>query len=162
MPIIIALCVLLVVLNTLLHFEVLAILSWRLPGMQIASRLKLVVVVLAAFAAHAAEISLYALAAWASIVLLGIGDLSGPGGAGFVSFLYFSAETYTSLGFGDIVPSGPLRLLAGVETLNGLLLIGWSASYVYISMERFWDVAAGANASPRPAVHERTRSDAGS
>jgi hypothetical protein len=36
------------------------------------------------------------------------------------------------------VPSGSLRLLAGVEALNGLLLIGWSASYVYIAMERFW------------------------
>jgi hypothetical protein len=25
-----------------------------------------------------------------------------------------------------------------VEALNGLLLIGWSASYAYIAMERFW------------------------
>ena len=39
---------------------------------------------------------------------------------------------------GDLTPSGPMRLLAGVEALNGLLLIGWSASYIYISMERFW------------------------
>jgi hypothetical protein len=31
-----------------------------------------------------------------------------------------------------------MRLLAGMEVLNGLLLIGWSASYTYISMERFW------------------------
>jgi hypothetical protein len=29
-------------------------------------------------------------------------------------------------------------LLAGAEALNGLLLIGWSASYTYIAMERFW------------------------
>ena len=29
-------------------------------------------------------------------------------------------------------------MLAGGEALNGLLLIGWSASYTYISMERFW------------------------
>jgi len=25
-----------------------------------------------------------------------------------------------------------------VEALNGLLLIGWSASYTYFAMERFW------------------------
>jgi diguanylate cyclase (GGDEF)-like protein len=31
-----------------------------------------------------------------------------------------------------------MRLLAGAEALNGLLLIGWSASFIYISMERFW------------------------
>ena len=58
--------------------------------------------------------------------------------------LYFSAETFTSLGFGDIVPTGSLRLLAGFEALNGLLLIGWSASYIYISMERYWGKDQGA------------------
>ena len=52
--------------------------------------------------------------------------------------MYFSAETYTSLGFGDVTPDGPVRLLVGAETLNGLLLIGWSASFLCISMERFW------------------------
>jgi hypothetical protein len=31
-----------------------------------------------------------------------------------------------------------LRLLAGAEALNGLVLIGWSASFTYIAMERFW------------------------
>ena len=35
-------------------------------------------------------------------------------------------------------------VLAGAEALNGLLLIGWSASYLYIAMERFWnDQGAG-------------------
>ena len=42
------------------------------------------------------------------------------------------------LGFGDVVPNGPLRLLAGAEALNGLLLIGWSASFLYLEMERWW------------------------
>jgi hypothetical protein len=51
-----------------------------------------------------------------------------------------SAETYSSLGFGDVIPFGAIRLVAGVEALNGLLLIGWTASYVYIAMERFWNV----------------------
>ena len=27
---------------------------------------------------------------------------------------------------------------AGVEALNGLLLIGWSASFTYLAMERYW------------------------
>jgi len=59
--------------------------------------------------------------------------------------MYFSAETFTSLGFGDLVPVGSIRPLAGVEALNGLLLIGWSASYAYIAMERFW--SAGGDSS---------------
>lgn len=28
--------------------------------------------------------------------------------------------------------------LAGAQVLDGLLLIGWTASYNYIAMERFW------------------------
>jgi Ion channel len=52
--------------------------------------------------------------------------------------LYFSVETFTSTGFGDILPSGPVRMVAGAEALNGLLLIGWSASFTYLAMERFW------------------------
>lgn len=55
----------------------------------------------------------------------------------------FSAETYSSLGYGDVIPGGALRLLAGVDVLNGLLLSGWSASCTYISMERFWSDAGG-------------------
>jgi hypothetical protein len=55
-----------------------------------------------------------------------------------VIFAAFLAETYTSLGYGDVVPRGDVRLLAGIEALNGLLLIGWSVSYTFIAMERFW------------------------
>jgi hypothetical protein len=139
MLLIVALCLTLVAATTLVHFEVLALLSAKLPRMRVASRLKLVIVILATFSAHAAEIALYAATIWACVALAGVGGLAGPAGASFSSCLYFSAETFTSLGFGDIVPSGPLRLLAGAETLNGLLLVGWSASYTYLSMERFWD-----------------------
>ena len=52
---------------------------------------------------------------------------------------YFSAATYTSLGFGDIVPIGHMRMIAGAEALNGLLLIGWSVTFSFLTMEEFWD-----------------------
>ncbi len=58
----------------------------------------------------------------------------------FATLFYFSTETFTSLGFGDMMPVGPIRMLAGIEALNGLLLIGWSASYLYIAMERYWGI----------------------
>jgi hypothetical protein len=140
MPFTLALCLTLVVATTVVHYEILKLLSARLPSSAMASRRKLVVVVLGTFAAHAAEIALYAFAMWACIALARVGGLDGSGDSLVTASLYFSAETYTSLGFGDLVPTGPLRLIAGVETLNGLLLIGWSASYTYLAMERFWDV----------------------
>ena len=46
--------------------------------------------------------------------------------------------TYSTVGFGDVVPIGPIRFLAGTEGLLGLLLIGCSASFTYLEMERFW------------------------
>jgi hypothetical protein len=36
-------------------------------------------------------------------------------------------------------PSGTVRLIAGLEALNGLVLIGWSASFTYLTMEKVWD-----------------------
>ncbi|MCK7500292.1 MAG: hypothetical protein MZW92_65860 [Comamonadaceae bacterium] len=39
------------------------------------------------------------------------------------------------------MPQGALRALAGLEALNGLLLIGWTASYTYIAMRHFWPTA---------------------
>jgi hypothetical protein len=138
MPTVVIACVLLVGSTTVLHYEVLRSLNTGLPALRVPDRFKLLVVIVAAFFAHAVEMLLYGLALYALIAFLGAGSLVGQAGASLASCIYFSAETYTSLGFGDLTPTGPIRLLAGVEALNGLLLIGWSASFTYISMERFW------------------------
>lgn len=130
-------CLLLVALTTLVHYEVLRGLHAGLPKLRIANRTKLLIVIYAALLAHALEIGLYALTLFGLIRYLDAGSLSG-GETSLLDCIYFSAETYTSLGLGDIAPSGPIRLLAGVEALNGLLLIAWSASYTYLAMEKFW------------------------
>lgn len=95
---------------------------------------------LVAFIAHGIEIVLYGLAVFGLIHFADVGTLKGPGGSSLANCMYLSAETYSSLGFGDVVPLGSIRLVAGVEALNGLLLIGWTASYAYIAMERFWSI----------------------
>lgn len=121
----------------------LRVLNAGLPSLTIPSRTKLLVVIFSAFVAHAMEIGIYGMALFALVKYMGVGSLSGPAGFSLANCLYFSAETYTSLGFGDLTPVGPVRLLAGAEALNGLLLIGWSASYTYIAMERFWSPSRG-------------------
>jgi len=131
-------CIALLALTTFLHYETLRVLTFGLPRLRMPPRAKLMIVIFVAFFAHAVEICLYAVAFWVLSSHLGLGTLGGESHPAFSNSLYLSAETYTSLGYGDIVPEGDLRLLAGVETLNGLLLIGWSASYVFIAMERFW------------------------
>lgn len=133
-----ALCVVLVMLSTVIHYEVLRGLSVGLPEVAVPARSKLIVVLFGTFIAHAIEIAMYAFAIYVLVRYLGLGTLGEAGRFSMNSALYFSAETFTSLGYGDVIPSGDLRLLAGAEALNGLLLIGWSASYAYIAMERFW------------------------
>lgn len=139
MPITVLACITLIALTTLVHYEVLGALNTRLPGLRIPQRSKLLVVLFSAVAAHTFEIVLYGLALFVLVCWLSAGTLTGSTGFSLLNCLYFSAKTYTSLGFGDITPVGSIRLLAGAEALNGLLLIGWTASYTYIAMERFWN-----------------------
>jgi hypothetical protein len=139
MALTVASCAVLLVLTTVIHYEVLRLLWYGLPIMRIAARAKLIIVILAAFGSHILQMLLYGGVYYGLIHVCLLGTLHGGSGASLANCLYFSAETFTSLGFGDVVPAGPVRMLAGAEALNGLLLIGWSASYAYLAMERFWD-----------------------
>ena len=129
--------ILLVALTTVIHYEVLGALNHRLPKLEMPSRMKLLVVLFATFLAHAVEIGIYGLALY-TMLAWGIGGLSGTMDLTLLNCLFLSAEAYTSIGFGPVVPTGATRLLFGAEALNGLLLIGWSASYAFIAMERYW------------------------
>jgi hypothetical protein len=129
---------LLVALTFGIHYEVLQSLWAVLPRMTIPPRLRLLAVVLFAFLAHAAEITLYAAAFYFLKDKFQLGSFSGAFTDSFPSFVYFSAESFTSLGMGDIFPAGPLRLITGIESLNGLILVAWTASFTYMAMEKYW------------------------
>ena len=51
-----------------------------------------------------------------------------------IDIFYFSLTTITTLGLGSIEPTGHLRMLAGVESATGFLLISYSASKVFRTM----------------------------
>ena len=52
------------------------------------------------------------------------------------SSFYFSAVTYTTVGYGDLVPPQQWRLLAGVEGLTGILMCGWSTGFFFAVVSR--------------------------
>jgi hypothetical protein len=56
---------------------------------------------------------------------------------------YFSAVTYATIGYGDIVLPQGWRLLAAMEGLTGILMCGWSAAF-------FFAVVSKLHARPRP------------
>ena len=130
----------LVILSTFTHYEVLRLLSVYVPRIRIRPRARLLVVLFATFSGHLLEISFYALAYFFLKDHFDLGTFGGKFVDNFPSDLYFSAETYTTIGLGDIYPLGPLRLITGIEALNGLLLIGWSASFTYLAMQKFWNI----------------------
>jgi potassium channel LctB len=61
---------------------------------------------------------------WSGPALLADRQPVGPGLAGFLTALYFSTATATSVGYGDVVPVGFVRVLAVLESAAGLLLFG--------------------------------------
>jgi len=124
MTILIAACTGLLVLTTVVHYEALRLFSVELPRLPVPLRKRLIGMVLGGFAAHMLQIALCALAILAQVRRAGLSTLGGSANPGWATAMYFSAETFTSLGYGDGLPDGPLRLLAGVEALNGWLLIG--------------------------------------
>ncbi len=51
---------------------------------------------------------------------------------------YFSCVTFTTLGYGDITLPYPLRMMSGIEAINGILLVGWSTALLFAVVQRTW------------------------
>lgn len=120
------------------HYEVLWRLARYLPNLPIRARFRILVGVFGAFTAHVIEVWIFA-AVYAFKVSTGMfGTLAGQFEGTLFDFVYFSLVSYTTLGYGDIHPTGHLRFLAGLESLAGLVLITWSASFLFLEMARYW------------------------
>lgn len=125
--------------TVLIHYEVLRWTNRLVPELALSTRTRILVVIGSILFAHLAEICVFALAYFMMHDRLGLGSIAGEVSGRWLDFFYFSASTYTTLGVGDVVPTGALRVVAGVESLTGLVLIGWSASYTYLTMQQSWD-----------------------
>ena len=130
----------LVFATVMVHYEVMRYTSALLPRLPIRPRQRILVVITAMFFAHSVEVWLHAFVFYLIVNHMGVGGFDGVFSGQFHDYLYFSSVTYTSLGLGDVDPLDGLRLMAGVESLTGLLMIAWSASFTYIYMEKFWNL----------------------
>lgn len=88
------------------------------------------------YASHLFDIVAYALAYYVAWHALDLGTLSGGRADGPLGHFYASAVIYTTIGFGDVLPTGHLRFIASTEGLSGLLYIAWSASFIFAAMGR--------------------------
>lgn len=134
----IVLALLLVLATFYIHLLFLRCLSIKLPHINVSNHNQVLLIIIALFVAHLIEISLYALTYEVCIEYLKLGVLHGGSVNVYMEYLYYSLVTYTSLGLGDIYPEGHIRFITGIEALNGLMLITWSASFTFIAMKKLW------------------------
>jgi hypothetical protein len=131
------LAVLLVLVAVTLHYEALRLLG-RTLGAHVHKRIGVLLVMIGLLIAHGLEIWVFAfgymLAAWAP----DMGHIAGVLQPDAIDYMYLSSMVYATVGFGDYVPVGALRMLAAAEALTGLSLVTWSASFTFLAMQKFW------------------------
>jgi hypothetical protein len=126
------------------HFEVIQLLNRYCPARHPRSRREfrnrpiILANMFALLIAHVVEIWLFGVAFWYLLDQNGLGAINGYAHLSLLDSVYFSAATYTTVGWGDLAASGHVRFLAGTEALVGFMMITWSASFSYLIMERTW------------------------
>ena len=49
----------------------------------------------------------------------------------FTTSFYYSATSYSTVGYGDVNPPGNWRILGSVEGVTGILMFGWSTGVLF-------------------------------
>jgi hypothetical protein len=131
------LAVVLVVVCVTMHYESLRILGKTL-GAHVHKRVGVLLVMLGLLIAHGLEIWVFALGYMFADWMPDMGTLGGVDDPDLIDYMYLSSMTYATVGFGDVVPIGAMRMLSAAEALMGMSMITWSASFTFLAMQKFW------------------------
>lgn len=121
-----------------IHYETLNFLSGKIPKLDLKHREKVLIGIFGALFGHIAEVWLFAIGYYIKIHSGYFGTLIGDFDNSMMDCAYFSFTTYTTIGFGDVKPTGDIRFLAGLEALTGLVLIAWTSSFMFLEMQKLW------------------------
>lgn len=122
----------------LLHFEGLRLISDHFPKPKWHPRRRILFLILAVLTLHFIEVWIFGFTYWYFLGVDGYGELVGLIQPTLIDCVYFSAVVFSTVGFGDLYPQGPIRIIAGFEAITGLTLITWSASYTFVEMLKTW------------------------
>jgi voltage-gated potassium channel len=67
----------------------------------------------------------------------------------FETALYYSLKSYTTVGYGDVLPAASWRLLGPIEAAVGILMLGWSTSIIVAAVQRIYNAGSTASNSAR-------------
>jgi type IV secretory pathway TrbD component len=127
-----------VTLAVLAHYEGLVQMSRLLARGSGDRRIKVLYGIASVILLHVVEIWIFGVTVWLLLAFPACGSIGGAGAEHLLDFIYLSAVTFTTVGYGDLLPVGPIRFLYGTEALAGFVLITWSASFTFLEMERYW------------------------
>lgn len=142
--VVVSVTALVVGLVVVFHFEVIQLLNRFRPSQKLSSpgtfrnRPIILANMFVLLIAHVVEIWLFGVAFWYLLDQDGLGAIDGYAHLSLLDSVYFSAATYTTVGWGELTASGHVRFLAGTEALVGFMMITWSASFSYLVMARAW------------------------
>lgn len=131
--------VVVVVICVMIHYEGLRFLSGILPKLQSFHRRRILILIMSLLFLHIVEVWIFGGAYYWMLRGGDFGELVGAPGATLIDCIYFSASVFTTVGFGDLYPTGAIRTITGTEGIVGLTMITWSASYTYVEMLKIWD-----------------------
>jgi hypothetical protein len=131
------LAVVIVVICVTMHYESLRILGKTL-GVHVHRRIGVLLVMIGLLIAHGLEIWVFALGYMFADWMPDMGSIGHIENPDVIDFMYLSSMVYATVGFGDIVPLGAMRMLSAAEALTGLAMITWSASFTFLAMQKFW------------------------
>ena len=115
--------------NIAVHAIVMALVSWTAHRTSLATSaahgpIRIAATMMAAVAvlmlAHIIEIALWA----ATYMVLAVAPDQ-------TDAFYLAFVNYTTLGYGDVLPTRRWRLLGPMAAMNGVLLFGWSTAVIY-------------------------------
>ena len=115
----------LAILGRMLRGEVQMERSHHIPGISPRTMAFTLALVLALFVLHGVEIWLYA------FLYEAIGAVDN-----LETAVYFSTISYAGIGFDDRYIAPAWRLVAAIEGINGLLLLGWSTAFFVTIVSR--------------------------
>ena len=128
---------LLIAITVAIHGAVMGWLLWRLqPAANKPVTLWHAYAVLTQIAIWSVVAHLVAIALWALAYLWA--DVH----PGFELTFYFSAVTYATIGYGDVVPPADWRLLSAMEGLVGILMCAWSGGFIFAMVSRLYQGTA--------------------
>lgn len=132
--------VLLVLMTTTVHFTMFKVLLFQARRLSHFTATHIAIAIVVAIMAHLIEIMMFA---------IGIAFLSESARYGYIDggdgrwasltasdYFYYSAVTFTTVGFGDITPVGQLRFVTAIEALTGLVLSAWTASLIFLGVQK--------------------------